>query len=271
MNWRSGEVKVPVKLRGVTLVEPKLTSREIADDLEKRIASGELRPGEALPSERQIREQYRTTKATAGKAISLLLADGLARSEFGRGTYVQDIPKVTRVRRVPPLDGGLAVGIADEIRSSGLEPRTELVQSGIVDPPEGVACSLELSNGGRTLMRKQHAYAGERPVQIMSSYIPESVAGETGLTESATAVPGHQVARVREDIEWRRPTSEEADFLMISQAQHVLEVTCLARDAAGRPLEITVNVFPSQLLRLSYEWATAAENGEASKDQSQSV
>lgn len=259
MNWRSGEAKVPGKLRGVTLVEPKLTSREIADDLEKRIASGELRPGEALPSERQIREQYRTTKATAGKAISLLLADGLARSEFGRGTYVQDIPKVTRVRRIPPLDGALAASIADEIRGSGLEPRTELVQSGIFDPPERVARSLELSTGARTVMRKQHAYADERPVQILSSYIPESVADGTGLTEPTAAVHGHHVARVKEEIEWRRPTSEEADFLKISQTQHVLEVACLARNSAGRPLELTVNVFPSQLLRLSYEWSVAGK------------
>lgn len=255
VNWRSGEAKVPVKLRGITLVEPKLTSREIADDLEKRIASGELQPGEALPSERQIRERYQTTKATAAKAIALLLADGLARSEFGRGTYVQDIPKVTRVRRVPPLDSGFAASFADEIRNNGLEPRTEIVHTGTVDPPEGVARCLELSPGDRAIIRKQHAYANERPVQISSSYIPASGAEETGLAEQATAVRGHHTARVKEEIEWRRPTSDEADFLKISQAQHVLEVTCLALDAAGRPLEATVNVFPSQLLRLSYEWS----------------
>jgi GntR family transcriptional regulator len=34
----------------------------------------------------------------------------------------------------------------------------------------------------------------------------------------------------------------------------VLEVVRFAYDRLGRPLEVVMNVFPSQLWRLTYEW-----------------
>lgn len=66
---------------------------------------------------------------------------------------------------------------------------------------------------------------------------------------------GYVVESFAEEIESRKPTADEADFLRISETQHVMEVARLARDSEGRPLEVTINVFPSQLWRLSYEWS----------------
>jgi GntR family transcriptional regulator len=103
-----------------------------------------------------------------------------------------------------------------------------------------------------------------RPAQLAVSYIPLSVAGGTDLAFPDTgptgiharlAERGHRVERFVEEVESRRPDEEEAQFLRISRTQHVLEVTRLAFDRAGRVLEVTVNVFPSNLWRLSYEWA----------------
>ena len=79
--------------------------------------------------------------------------------------------------------------------------------------------------------------------------------GPTGIYERLAA-RGFRVARFAEESESRRPTREESDFLRISPSQHVLEVTRLAYDPVGRVLKVTVNVFPSQLWRLSYEWST---------------
>ena len=78
-----------------------LTASQIAAELADSIRSGELQPGALMPSERELIERFGTTKSTAGKAIALLQAEGLVRTETGRGTFVQDIPKVKRVRRIP--------------------------------------------------------------------------------------------------------------------------------------------------------------------------
>ena len=77
-----------------------------------------------------------------------------------------------------------------------------------------------------------------------------------GRPESTNAQPnaGTTSRGFVEEVESRRPTDEEAEFLRISAGQHVLEVVRLARDHVGRTLEVTVHVLPSQMWRLSYEW-----------------
>jgi GntR family transcriptional regulator len=150
------------------------------------------------------------------------------------------------------------------MRKAGLEPATKLVQAELITPPSAVAQRLGLASGEEVLIRKRHMFADDRPVQLAASYIPAAIAGgadlafpdtgPTGIYERL-AQRGYQVKRFVEEVESRRPTDEEASFLQITSAQHVLEVTRLACDRVGRVLEVTVNVFPSNLWRLSYEWS----------------
>ncbi|MFF7727495.1 GntR family transcriptional regulator [Streptomyces sp. NPDC008001] len=62
--------------------------RRIAAELRARIASGEIRAGEKVPSTRQIAQEWGVAMATAGKVLSLLRAEGLVRAVPGVGTVV---------------------------------------------------------------------------------------------------------------------------------------------------------------------------------------
>ena len=241
-----------------------LTASQIAAELAASIRSGELQPGALMPSERELIDRFGTTKSTAGKAIALLQAEGLVRTETGRGTFVQDIPKVKRVRRIPPRGNGSGSTFAEEMRKAGLNPSTKLVQAEAGRPPAAVAGRLDVGDDEQVLIRTWHMFTDGRPAQLAVSYIPLSVAGGVDLAHPDTgpvgiyarlAERGYRVARFIEEIESRRPNDEETQFLRISRTQHVLEVTRLACDQAGRILEVTVNVFPSNLWKLSYEWA----------------
>ena len=56
-----------------------------------------------------------------------------------------------------------------------------------------------------------------------------------------------------EEIETRQPREEEAAFLGLTDAQHVLEVTRIACPKDDMPAETEINVFPNQQWRLSCE------------------
>lgn len=60
----------------------------VADDIARRIASGELAPGTRLRSERDLAEIYGRAYGTIRKAMELLRERGLIRTVHGRGTYV---------------------------------------------------------------------------------------------------------------------------------------------------------------------------------------
>ena len=130
------------------------------------IRSGQLQPGALMPSERELIERFGTTKSTAGKAIALLQAEGLVRTETGRGTFVQDIPKVKRVRRIPPRGDGSGSSFAEEMRKAGLTPSTKLVQAEAGRPPAAVAERLELGEDEQALIRKRHMFTDGRPAQL---------------------------------------------------------------------------------------------------------
>ncbi|MGW5261536.1 UTRA domain-containing protein [Microbispora sp. NPDC004025] len=65
---------------------------------------------------------------------------------------------------------------------------------------------------------------------------------------------GYRIARFVEEIEARHPSVEEAEFLKLTEAQQVLEVTRIAYTTEDIAAETVFNIFPSQQWRLSYEW-----------------
>lgn len=56
--------------------------------LEERIHSGEFSPSEALPSERQLSQDYGVSRITIVKALDFLVRDGLIDRQHGRGNFV---------------------------------------------------------------------------------------------------------------------------------------------------------------------------------------
>ena len=66
---------------------------QIADDVEQRIASGELKPGARLISERDLAEFYDVSYGTIRRVMKELRERGLISTVHGRGTFVIPQPK----------------------------------------------------------------------------------------------------------------------------------------------------------------------------------
>src|SRR3984893_7442574 len=81
--------------------------RLLADDLRKKIESGELGHGTQLPTELELREQYDASRNTVRDAVKLLLTRGLVETRPGQGTFVvQTIdPFITTLDSVTGVGG----------------------------------------------------------------------------------------------------------------------------------------------------------------------
>lgn len=62
--------------------------RQIAAWLLARIESGELRPGQALESEKELMDTFGVARTTARRSIAYLREIGAVRTVPGRGSYV---------------------------------------------------------------------------------------------------------------------------------------------------------------------------------------
>lgn len=72
------------------MAAPSPKYRQIAGRLRDGIRSGRYEPGDQLPSVTALMAEHKVALDTVKKAIRLLVDEGLAYTEQGRGTFVRD-------------------------------------------------------------------------------------------------------------------------------------------------------------------------------------
>jgi DNA-binding GntR family transcriptional regulator len=65
----------------------------MAADIRQQIASGELQPGDQLPTVADLAAQYHVSTATVVKAMRVLREEGLIITRHGWGSHVADQPQ----------------------------------------------------------------------------------------------------------------------------------------------------------------------------------
>ena len=65
---------------------------KVRDELAARIASGELAPGQQLPTERELSDSFGVSRVTVRRALRDLSNSGMVYALQGRGTFVASEP-----------------------------------------------------------------------------------------------------------------------------------------------------------------------------------
>lgn len=76
-------------------------SLQIANDLRQAIVSGKLSPGERVPAELQLIQQYTVSRTTVRRALADLRTEGLVEVRTPKGTYVVDREPTSTVTLKP--------------------------------------------------------------------------------------------------------------------------------------------------------------------------
>ena len=229
-------------------------SRLVADELRGQITSGELAPGDRLPSERSLAEARGIARNTAREAIRLLSDEGLVSAEHGRGAFVRAERRLMRFgqhrySRKVREETGLSPFHA-EAAAQGLTPNAVLHRIGRVTPPSHVAERLNVSDATKSTVERVNVYFVDgEPVQIGTTYVPWVIAKGTELEAGDNLGPGDLYARfedqgyaitfTREEVIARMPTREEAGDLRMPGGVPLLVVTHTGLDEHHRPFEVT--------------------------------
>jgi GntR family transcriptional repressor for pyruvate dehydrogenase complex len=76
-------------------IKPKKISEEIVQQIKQLITTGDLKPGERIPSERELATMLGVSRPSVREAIMVLEAMGFLEARQGGGTYVRSLTEVS--------------------------------------------------------------------------------------------------------------------------------------------------------------------------------
>jgi GntR family transcriptional regulator len=239
--------------------------KQIADHLRAAIQSGELEPGERMPSEQVLIDAHGVARGTIRQAMNLLRSEGLVRTEHGRGSFVRDRPPVRRLahdrfaRR--HRERGRAAYLA-ELEAEGRVAEVEVLEVGRVKAPDDVAVWLQLAMAADVLVRRRRYLADGEPMELATSYVSWELAEGTQMTQRETGPGGiyarleergHRLKRFSEEVSARMPTVDEIRALRLQPGVPVIRVVRVAYDIGELPVEACDTVMAADRYVLSYE------------------
>ena len=74
------------------MARPSLVYEVVIEEIKRRVADGELRPGEQLPSVQQLARELHVGTSSVREALRVLAATKVVRIEHGRGVFVSANP-----------------------------------------------------------------------------------------------------------------------------------------------------------------------------------
>lgn len=139
----------------------------LQEALRRKIEDGQWKPGEAIPSERLITEEYRVSVGTVKKALGNLVGEGYLHRVQGKGTFVgkstlrqESLRYYRMVRDFGDEMADLAVRLIGIQEVRGFEPANRL---------------LGLSADEGLFELKRLFSLAEKPVVSAVSYIPQAL------------------------------------------------------------------------------------------------
>ncbi|WFA08796.1 GntR family transcriptional regulator [Tissierella sp. Yu-01] len=137
---------------------------QLKEILIELIDNEELKPGDAIPTERELCEIHGISRMTARKAIVDLATEGIVFREQGRGTFVSE-PKMNQ--QLSQLKS-----FTEQMREKGLNTSTNIVSFVVKDATKKICNHLNLTNSKTVFEIKRLRYVEDEPIAFETVWLP---------------------------------------------------------------------------------------------------
>ena len=217
--------------------------------LAERIADGRYRDG--FPGDLDLAAEFSVSRGTVRQALDRLARSGLIVRHQGRGSFV-----------AAPLEYPLGrfYRFAHEMQVRGIPESSRVLARGIVRAPAAVAAALGLMRGDRLLRIVRLRLAGDRPLLLETSHLPDDVGAplrfadlSVGSMYDLLEESGVRLSRVTEEVHPVALRAEEAEPFGLPSGAPAFAVERLAL-AGERPVEHRLVLAPGDRVTLTASW-----------------
>jgi GntR family transcriptional regulator len=200
---------------------------------------GAGRPGDALPTERDLADRLATSRTTVRQAIAELVTEGRLDRTQGSGTFVAE-PLLVEVQQLTSFTDDLGPGrVANRVLSVSAVPADAEAAAALgVEPGTEVCCVERVRLVDGVPLAVEHAQlAGALPG------LADELEARGSLYATLREVYDRGVDEVRDAVQSRLADPREAELLAVEPGHPLLVVRRHSHTADGRPVEWTRSVY----------------------------
>ena len=139
---------------------------QLKEQIIDAIVRGDLTPGDQIPSQRALCEDYRMSHMTVRHAINELLHEGVIYAIPGKGLYVTE-PKQDAE---PPLRG-----FTEDMSQRGMLASSQVLAAEVVGASTVLSSALSVPIGTALVYLRRLRLADGAPMAVQGSYLPQAL------------------------------------------------------------------------------------------------
>jgi GntR family transcriptional regulator len=137
--------------------------------LHDEIARGALRPGDPLPTEQSLGEQFGVSRITVRRALADLAEQGYIERRHGVGSFVR--------QRDPGREAASGGTYLDELRQVQFETDVDVVELGVEAVPPAIGARLGCDGDMLHVLRVRRERRTREPLMVTDAWLPAGLAG----------------------------------------------------------------------------------------------
>jgi len=145
---------------------------QIQSYIKELVENRQLKPGEAIPSERELSEQFQVSRMTVRQAVMNLVNEGFLYRQKGKGTFVSE-PQIEQ-----PLQS--LTSFSEDMKRRGLVPGSRLLHFSVKASDAFLAEKLNIELNEPVYEIQRVRLADEQPISLEWTYLPAQLV--QGLT-----------------------------------------------------------------------------------------
>ncbi|MBW9439088.1 GntR family transcriptional regulator [Enterobacter roggenkampii] len=216
--------------------------QQIADALREKISAGELKPGDALPTESSLQEAFNVSRVTVRQALKLLTEEQIVESIQGSGTYVKE----ERVN----YDIYQLTGFYEKLADRNVDTHSEVSIFEVLKADAKLAEKLNLSHDDKVWHVKRVRFIKQKPVNLEETWMPLTLfpdltweVMENSKYHYVEQIKKLVIDRSEQELVPIMPSEEAIAALSLDPAKPILEKVSRGFLKDGRVFEYSRNVF----------------------------
>lgn len=217
---------------------------QLTEHLRAQIDAGVYKIGARLPSERELSQLHNVSRMTARQALQLLVQNGVAHSQVGKGTFVSP-PKINQELRE-------LTSFSEDMRSQGKRPSSRVLRAEIHPAIDIVSKSLGISLRSEVVILQRARYADDKPIALETTYLNHALFpgilqshdfSNESLYEVLRVFYGMRIVWAEQSIEARLPEKIEREALELGTHDPVLSLVRTTFNERDEPIEFVTSVY----------------------------